>query len=135
MLSGPKRTIRRARRLRREMSLPEVLLWQVLRTRPAGLKFRRQQAAGPYVVDFFCHAAALVVEIDGESHNRGDQPPIDAARDEYLRRSGIRVLRIAAADVLDDLDSVVRQIEAAAVPDSPLHHPSDGPPPLKGRIF
>jgi very-short-patch-repair endonuclease len=134
MLSGPKRTIRRARTLRREMSLPEVLLWQVLRKRPAALKFRRQQAAGPYVVDFFCHEAALVLEVDGESHNRGNQPQIDAERDEYLRRNGYKVLRVAAVDVLSDLDSVVRQIIASAAVESPLHHPSDGPPPLEGRI-
>src|SRR5947209_11021933 len=100
MLSGPVRTIRRARNLRRQMSLPEVLLWRALRTRPAGLKFRRQQAAGPYVVDFFCHDAGLVVEIDGESHSRGNQPVIDAARDAYLHRNGYTVFRIPAAAVL-----------------------------------
>src|SRR5579884_1287740 len=100
MLSGSKRTIRRARALRRQLSLPEVLLWRVLRTRPAGLKFRCQQAAGPFVLDFFCHEVSLGLEIDGESHNRGNQPALDAERDEYLRRNGYRVLRIPAADVL-----------------------------------
>ena len=134
MLSGPRRTVDRARRLRREMSLPEVLLWRELRTRPGGFKFRRQQAAGPWVVDFFCHDASLVVEIDGESHNRGNQPEIDRDRDAYLRQNGFRVLRIAATDVLNGVDEVVRQIVAAAECVSPLHHPSDGPPPLKGRI-
>lgn len=133
MLSGPRTTIRRARSLRRQLSLPEVLLWRVLRTRPDGLKFRRQQAAGPYVVDFYCHDVRLVVEIDGESHNRGDQPELDARRDEYLRRSGHRVVRIAARDVLKDLDAVLRHIIDVARR-SPLHQPAAGPPPLKGRI-
>ena len=133
MLSGPNRTIGRARDLRRDMNQPEVLLWGTLRTRPRGFKFRRQQAAGPYVVDFFCHSAALVVEIDGESHRRGNQPDVDAERDEYLRRNGYRVLRIAATEVLTDLDAVIRHIVAIAG-ESPLHQPSAGPPPLKGRI-
>jgi very-short-patch-repair endonuclease len=116
------------------MSLPEARLWHALRKRPAGLKFRRQQAAGPYVVDFFCHGSALVLEIDGESHNRGDQPERDAERDEYLRRNGYKVLRIPAIDALSDLDAVVRHIVAEAGIGSPLHHAPYGPPPLKGRI-
>jgi very-short-patch-repair endonuclease len=116
------------------MSLPEVLLWRVLRTRPEGLKFRRQQAAGPYVLDFFCHSAALAIEIDGESHSRGDQPDFDAKRDDYLRMNGYTVLRIPAADVLANLDAVIRQIVASARSCSPLHQPSAGPPLLKERI-
>ncbi len=48
------------------MSLPEVLLWQVLRTRPSDLKFRRQHPSGAYVADFYCHEARLVIEVDGE---------------------------------------------------------------------
>jgi very-short-patch-repair endonuclease len=134
MLSGPTRTIGRARSLRRQMSLPEVLLWQVLRARPGGLKFRRQQVAGPYVVDFYCHDRRLVLEVDGEAHRRGNQPQIDAERDEYLRRNGHRVLRIPAVDVLGDLDSVVRHIIAVAASESPLHQPAAGSPLLKGRI-
>jgi very-short-patch-repair endonuclease len=112
------------------MSLPEVLLWRELRKRPAGLKFRRQQAAGPYVVDFFRHESALVLEIDGESHNRGNQPD----RDVYLSQNGFKVLRIPAVDVLSDLDAVLRHIVASAGGDSPLHQPAAGLPPLKGRI-
>ena len=134
MLSGPKSTIRRARALRRTMSLPEVLLWRVLRTKPGGLKFRKQQAVGPYIIDFFCHQASLAIEIDGEAHSRGNQPEIDVSKDEYLARNGYRVLRIAAVEVLSDLDAVVQHIVATAGRGSPLHHPSDGPPPLKGRI-
>jgi len=116
------------------MSLPEVLLWNVLRDRPEGLKFRRQQAAGPYVADFFCHEAMLVLEIDGESHNRGKQPAMDAQKDEYLRSNGYKVLRISALEVLNDLDLVLRHIVTVAKNASPLHHPADGSPPLKGRI-
>ena len=85
------------------------------------------------MLDFYCHEVALAVEIDGESHNRGDQPEFDAHRDEYLRRNGQRVLRIPAVEVLSDLDAALRHIVDFARGGSPLHQPSAGPPPLKGR--
>ncbi|HWH17889.1 MAG TPA: endonuclease domain-containing protein [Allosphingosinicella sp.] len=131
MLSGPVSTIRRARELRRSMSLPEVLLWRELRRRPNGFKFRRQHAAGPYVLDFFCHEVSLAVEIDGEAHSRGDHPAHDANRDLVLNKLGIRTLRIPARHVLADVEAVVRQITAEAT--SPLHQPTAGPPPPWGE--
>jgi len=63
-----------ARKLRRNMTLPEVLLWRWLRQRPEGLKFRRQYPTGPYVLDFFCSDARLAIEVDGEAHSCGDRP-------------------------------------------------------------
>lgn len=60
-----------AKRLRRAMALPEVLLWQVLRTQPGGHRFRRQAPAGDYVLDFYCAPARLAIEVDGEAHSRG----------------------------------------------------------------
>jgi very-short-patch-repair endonuclease len=110
MLSGPRETILRARKLRRSMSLPEVLLWRELRKRPKGLKFRRQQAASRYVTDFYCHSANLAVEIDGEAHSRGNAPEWDARRDRELNRQGVRTLRIPAYEVLDNLEGVVQAI-------------------------
>ena len=110
MLSGPVETIRRARRLRRNMSLPEVLLWRELRKQPDGLKFRRQQAAAAYVTDFYCHSANLAVEIDGEAHSRGNARAWDAFRDAQFARHGVRTLRIPAYDVLDNLAAVVQAI-------------------------
>jgi len=92
------------------MTLPEVLLWAQLRKRPGELKFRHQHPAGPYVLDFYCAEVDLAVEIDGETHSRGDQPERDAVRDEWLRLRRVRVLRIKAVDVLQDLDAVVRHI-------------------------
>jgi very-short-patch-repair endonuclease len=64
-------SVAKARKLRREMSLPEVLLWRVLRARPQGIKFRRQHASGPYILDFYCSDARLAVEIDGHAHEHG----------------------------------------------------------------
>jgi very-short-patch-repair endonuclease len=102
-----------ARALRRNMTLPEGLLWQVLRQRPGGLKFRRQHPVGRCIVDFYCPAAKLVIEIDGESHSMGDRPSRDMARDGWLRKQGLRVLRFAAADVMKDRESVVTAIALA----------------------
>jgi very-short-patch-repair endonuclease len=114
VLTGPKETIQRARKQRQQMSLPEVLLWRALRGSPEGIRFRRLQPSGQLVSDFFCHKAGLVIEIDGESHNRGDQPAFDAKRDVWLRSNGLTVLRISAREVLKDIDTVYRSILAKA---------------------
>lgn len=123
------RSIRKARRLRREMSLPEVLLWRQLRSRPAGLKFRRQHPTGPYDLDFFCSDARLAIEVDGEAHERGDRPARDAARDLWLQERGIETPRIPAVEVLGNLEGVLRAVVAEAIARLPLHRPSGGPPP------
>jgi very-short-patch-repair endonuclease len=70
------------------MSLPEGMLWRILRTRPGGFKFRRQHPVGPYVLDFFCRAAAVALEIDGIAHDMGDNPARDEQRDAWLAGTG-----------------------------------------------
>jgi very-short-patch-repair endonuclease len=98
-------TLKRARRLRASMTPPEVLLWVRLRRRePNSPIFRRQHAIGSYILDFFCPAASLAVEVDGSSHGHGDQPLHDERRDAWLRHQGIEVVRIAAVSVLRDPD-------------------------------
>lgn len=121
----------RTRQLRSEMSLPERMLWQQLRLRPAGLKFRRQHPIGPYVVDFYCSAARLAIEIDGKSHDMGDNPVRDIERTNFLKENGHRVLRVSAQRVLSDAVGTPEAIAARA--ESPLHRPSDGPPPRSGE--
>ncbi len=133
MLHGPKDTQRRAAELRKTMSLPEVLLWQALRTRPGGLRFRHQHPAGDYVLDFFCPRRRLVVEVDGEAHNRGDRPARDAVRDAWLEAQGVRVCRIPAVEVLRDLDAVLRHIVAVACGELPLRQLCELPPPPPGE--
>lgn len=120
-----------ARRLRREMSLPEVQLWQRLRRISGGVRFRRQHPIGPYVVDFYCARAALVVEIDGLAHDCADRPARDALRDAFLTDNGYRVVRIAAARVLADAQATADAIVSLAA--RPLHRPADGPPPRTGE--
>jgi very-short-patch-repair endonuclease len=133
MLHGPKDTQRRARTLRQTMTLPEVLLWQALRGRPANLRFRRQHPAGIYVLDFFCPRHRLAIEVDGEVHGRGDQPERVSVRDAWLKGEGIKVVRIPAADVLRDLEAVVCHIIASTARELPLRQPSGLPPPLPGE--
>jgi very-short-patch-repair endonuclease len=133
MLTGPGRTAAKARKLRKTMSLPEVLLWRELRKRPAGLKFRRQHPAGEFILDFACLEARLAVEIDGESHDRSGNPAYDAARDDWLMAQGFRTLRIPAREVLGKLEAVVRFIVHEARRCQPLHQPSAGPPPRTGE--
>jgi very-short-patch-repair endonuclease len=103
----------RARALRREPTLPEGLLWRELRKRPGGFKFRRQHPLGWYVVDFYCPAAGLVIEVDGQSHSMGNRAQEDAVRDRWIRQQGLRVIRFPAADVMNDVQSVVTAITLA----------------------
>ena len=134
MLHGPKSTQRLARILRSEMSFPEVLLWRALRARPAGLRFRRQHPAGPYVLDFFCVSRRLAVEVDGEAHDRGNRPKRDELRDAWLMSQGVMVLRIPAAEVLKDIEAVVLHIVTSARRDYPsTTRYAGGPPPPPGE--
>jgi very-short-patch-repair endonuclease len=114
------------------MSLPEVLLWQQLRNRQSGHKWRKQHPAGRYSLDFYCDAAKLCVEVDGQAHERGSRPRKDALRDGWLAAHGVATLRIPAAEVLGNLEGVLAFIEAHARKRAPLHRPSDGPPPPDG---
>ena len=117
------------------MSLPEVLLWQQLRKRPDGHKFRKQFPINEMTVDFACLECRIIIEVDGEGHSYGDQPRRDAARDAILKRDGFRLMRIAARDVLRDANAVLRYIVAACSEVGPLHRSAalKGPPPRSGE--
>jgi very-short-patch-repair endonuclease len=112
------------------MSLPEILLWQALRTRPGGFKFRHQHPAGPYSLDFYCMSAGLAIEVDGIAHDMGANPQRDIRRDAWLAEQGIRTLRIAAAEVLDDVEPVLTLIIQECAARSPSTGCA-GPPPLR----
>jgi very-short-patch-repair endonuclease len=113
------------------MSPPEALLWQQLRQRPGGLKFRRQHPVDPYVVDFLCLSARLIVEIDGWSHDTAARAEEDEKRDEKLIARGFSILRIPADEVMRDTAAATSAILARV--GSPLHHASHGPPPRAGE--
>jgi len=106
----PASTIRRAKRLRRQLTLPETLLWQILRTAPGGHRFRKQHPAGSYILDFFCARANLAIEIDGIAHDMGDNPARDKRRDDWLRANRIDTIRIPARAVLDSAETVAQSI-------------------------
>ena len=131
-MRAPDKTVNRARKLRREMSLPEIVLWQALRKKGlARLRFRRQHPIGPYILDFYCPAARLAVEVDGLAHDTAAQARHDERRRAWLTQQGVRVLRIRASDVLKDgeLEGVLLGIERAATPSGSLRSP---PSPLGG---
>ena len=126
--------ILRARKLRREMSYPEVLLWQRLRGSPMGVRFRRQHPIGDdYVADFYCSAAKLVIEVDGEIHSAVPARQRDQTRDAFIHDRGLKVVRVAARDVLANADRAAASIVSLAA--APLHHRAsrDGPPPRAGK--
>jgi very-short-patch-repair endonuclease len=110
-MRAPTRTIGVAQNLRRKMSPPEVRLWNRLRRREPGLPvFRRQHPVGPYVLDFYCSAARLAVELDGISHDMGDRPQRDLERDAWLKAHGIEVVRIAVSDLPRNVDELADSI-------------------------
>ena len=115
------------------MSLPEILLWQRLRGSPEGIAFRKQHPIDPYVADFYCAASKLVIEIDGEVHNRGGRPNRDETKAAFLIERGYQLLRIGAQEVLKDPDRVAQAIVTHAA--DPLHHRArrGGPPPRPGE--
>ena len=114
-LEGSGSAKRNAKRLRKEMTPPEIGLWIALRRNEAGLRFRKQHSADDYVLDFYCAPAQLAIEVDGEAHSRGDRPERDAVRDAWLVSQGLQVLRYPAIEVLTNLEGVVRQIIAVAL--------------------
>ena len=106
--------VEHARRLRREESAPEQLLWERLRSRRLlGLKFTRQMAAGPYIADFACREFRLIVEVDGATHSTDAEIAHDHRRDAFLRTAGWKVLRVTNHEVLTAMDDVLETI---------LHH-------------
>ena len=109
-----------ARTLRKDMTPAERIIWYALRAhRLKGAGFRRQAPIGPYIADFYCAGAKLVIEIDGADHTEPRQIEHDARRDIYMSRLGYRVLRIPAGDVMRDVDDVAQGIVEAALAPPP----------------
>jgi very-short-patch-repair endonuclease len=96
--------------LRQNQTAVEQLLWAQLRRKRIGSRFRRQHAIGPFIVDSYCHAARLAIEIDGEDH--GAKHASDERRTAWLNRYGLAVVRFSNRDGYENLEGVVRTIEA-----------------------
>lgn len=103
-----------AKDLRKRPTDAEKALWQRLRAKQMnGLKFRRQEPIGRYIVDFVCYERNLIIEVDGGQHS---QSLTDALRDEWLKGQGFRVLRFWNNDVLKDIGAVLEVIRETTLP-------------------
>ena len=111
-----------ARGMRHEPTPAEEALWQALRNRKvAGAKFRRQFTIDRFIVDFYCHQANLVIEIDGPTHE--SQQAADAEREAILTRTGLKVLRFTNREVMGNVRLVLNQIRAALPKERPTPQP------------
>ncbi|ACH40612.2 endonuclease DUF559, putative [Citrifermentans bemidjiense Bem] len=100
-----------SRKLRKQMTDAEQLLWSHLRGRQLlGVQFNRQKPVGPYVVDFFAAAALLVIEVDGSQHLQEEHGKRDVARDLFLQEQGLTVLRFDNRQVLLETAAVLEEI-------------------------
>ena len=118
--------------MRREMSLPEVILWQHLRGGAVhGLRFRRQHPVGPFVIDFYCADRKLGIEVDGRGHDNAEAVAHDEKRTMWLNNQGIRVIRFMAKDILDigTREGVIAMITEITAPSTSFAGP---PPPPRG---
>jgi very-short-patch-repair endonuclease len=108
-----KEKLQRARELRRDMTPAEKVLWQELRANKLGIHFRRQQIISGFIVDFYCHKAALVIEVDGDIHDL--QKEDDAKRDKALSEMGLKIVRFRNDEILNNLLMVVKRIKELAL--------------------
>jgi very-short-patch-repair endonuclease len=106
-------SIRRAtaKKLRASTTTHERILWRALKELPvSGTHFRRQAPIGPYVVDFLCPAAHLVIELDGGHHNDDETAKHDRERQLWLEQEGYRVARFWNSEITSDLNAVLERI-------------------------
>ena len=118
-----------AKTLRKRSTDTENILWRSLRAkRLQGLKFRRQEPIGKYIVDFVCHEKKIIIELDGGQHS--EESGNDQERDEWLRSQGFRVLRFWNNDVLSQTEEILEIILKKC-----LESPSPSSPPVKGGVI
>jgi very-short-patch-repair endonuclease len=131
-LSGyEKPTLKKAKALRREMTHAERMLWSILRNRKInGAKFRRQQPIGPFIADFVCQEARLVVEADGGQHADSAS---DRRRTAFLNGAGYRVIRLWNNEINENLDGVAQAIAAAISAPHPAQPAAESPSPSRGE--
>jgi very-short-patch-repair endonuclease len=108
-----KAKLQRAKELRRDMTPAEKLLWEELRANKSGVHFRRQQIIAGFIVDFYCHKAGLVVEVDGDIHDL--QQEEDTKREMVLMELGLKIARFRNAEILKNSKAVVERITELAL--------------------
>lgn len=108
---SPKYVIELAREMRVNLTTPEKILWEELKTKKLeGYRFRIQHPIHRYILDFYCHEKKLAIEIDGEIHK--SRKDYDEYRDEYLKSAGITTLRFKNEDVVSNLNYVLSEIKS-----------------------
>ena len=112
------------RELRKYATEAEILLWENIRAKKcSGLKFRRQEPIGNYIIDFVCFHPRIVIELDGNHHSEKDQKERDQNRDEWLKQEGFEILRFWNREVLKDVSVVLKKIAGSAFPSPPAPLP------------
>ena len=96
-----------ARHLRKNMTFAERLLWSKLRRKGLGVRFKRQEPIGRYIVDFVCHSKKLIIEVDGGQHAESGR---DRRRDKELEEMGYKVLRFWNNEVIENLEGVIEEV-------------------------
>jgi len=113
----------RRRSLRKTMTPAEGILWSRIKNRQLGYKFKRQYGVGKYIVDFYCSALKIAVEIDGGGHYEESSIVKDIKRTEYLNQFGIKVIRYTNLDIKNKLNSVLQHLKNIC-DESTRPHPS-----------
>jgi len=99
------------RRLRENSTKSEILLWEKLKNKQLGFKFRRQHPLGVFILDFYCHEAKLCIEVDGEYHNQSQQIQYDQERTNQIISSGLIVIRFSNSQIENNVEQVVIEIK------------------------
>jgi len=100
----------RARELRDDMTSAEIKLWEFLRSRPSGYKFRRQHPIGPFIADFYCHTLQLVIEVDGSIHDQPEIKQSDRSKQWSPEKEKIKVIRFTNHEIENKYDEVITSI-------------------------
>lgn len=111
MLEQLSHYIQWARELRNSSTHAETILWGYLKTKPLGFKFRRQHPYSIYILDFYCHALKLIIEVDGKIHSLTDVKENDERRQAVLEKDGLTVIRFENSEIEKTSDKVFNKIE------------------------
>ncbi len=131
MTGYDKPTLAKAKRLRRDLTDAERKLWSILRNSQLdGAKFRRQQPIGPFIADFVCQNARLIIEADGGQHAESLG---DARRTKFLEGKGYRVLRFWNNNIVENVAGVAEVISAALATPHPAQAAPESPSPSRGE--
>lgn len=104
------RLFKHALRLRENSTKSESILWERLKNKQLGYKFRRQHPLGTFILDFYCHEAKLCIEVDGEYHHKSDQILYDQERTNQIMASGLNVIRFDNSRIINHIEEVVSEI-------------------------